>query len=74
MNQIPFVNRKHNEHGRIRKDVRLTAGFRKFFDTHAKESKYMTNTVKWMFFPLPFARKCKVHHTLVFVEVYIHNK
>jgi integrase len=24
---------QHNEHGKIRKDVRLTAGFRKFFDT-----------------------------------------
>jgi integrase len=24
---------QHNEHGRIRKEVRLTAGFRKFFDT-----------------------------------------
>jgi hypothetical protein len=40
----------------------------------AKDSEYMTNTVKWMFFSLPFARKCKVHQTLVFVEVDIHNK
>jgi hypothetical protein len=39
----------------------------------AKDSKYMTNTVKMDVF-LPFARKCKVHKTLVFVEVDIHNK
>jgi hypothetical protein len=40
----------------------------------AKDSKYMTNTVKMDVFPLPFARKCKVHNTLVFVEVDIDNK